>query len=625
MKTKYIIFLLPFSLIVSSCGVDSPLSNSHISNVSSGTSSSIVTPTPSTTGNSTNPSTSVTPSIIIDEYQKTYSYNPSGEPDFNKQLGIFNPIGNMGRVWESYRGDKIKVAIIDSGFDINHPEFFDMDGKTRISSDSAYIYTNKSNNQINIQKGIQYVDITDGDSHGTMCAGLLGASKNNIGITGVAPNVELLFVKIDKYYLSYAEAFKYAADNGAKIISTSLGAYPNSYGETSGDVHFPAGVNLSNVFQTNINYAYHKGVTIVAATGNNLSTNPTYPAANDNVIGAGGLNCGSSTYIWDEKNGEGSNYNGQTKYVDVFAPSSGIYAPGYDVQKGSHTYWSDGKGTSFSAPIVAGAIALYFQKYPNKTNIDVINDLKITSTNINSYNNKDMGWGALNVEKLLNINVDYNSHSYSPSTTINQDATVLNIIDEEGWDFRTLHLFDLTFEDNYSYLELEKYFNHFYGNKIPTASYQKEGTTKGWGYTDENYIGDYYLCIGNTVHASPTNYQYVFPWWVKSFKYQIVNNNHWFPEGGNAVTIGDSKKEINAYFWYENDYNFGVSQVVGNATRYNFNAITINEILSSKSDKYTSSVYDFYTPNKSKIYYLNQNKNSIYYIKQLNVDTTLFY
>lgn len=255
MKTRYITFLLPFSLIVSSCGVDSSISNSQISNVSSVTSSSIVTP--STTGNSTNPSTSVTPSISIDEYQKTYSYNPSGEPDFNKQLGIFNPIGNMGRVWESYRGDKIKVAIIDSGFDINHPEFFDMDGKTRISSDSAYIYTNKSNNQINIQKGIQYVDITDGDSHGTMCAGLLGASKNNIGITGVAPNVELLFVKIDKYYLSYAEAFKYAADNGAKIISTSLGAYPNSYGETSGDVHFPAGVNLANVFQTNINYAYH--------------------------------------------------------------------------------------------------------------------------------------------------------------------------------------------------------------------------------------------------------------------------------------------------------------------------------------------------------------------------------
>lgn len=622
MKNTFNYLLISSIFLLVSCNVNQPSITSNdvtsstipSTNSVSGDSSSTISNIPSTT----NSISTDTPTTFKDI---KYDFNPTGEPDFNKQLGIFNPLGNMMNVWEHYRGDGVKVAIIDSGFDINHPEF--TNAKNKISSDSAYIYT--SNGTIYTKKGIEHVNITDGDSHGTMCAGILGALSNDKGITGMAPNAELMFIKIDKKHTSYAEAFKYAADNGARIISTSLGAYPNSNGETFGDVHFPAGTDLSTVFQSNINYAHNKGVVIVAASGNNLSTALTYPAGNDNVIGVGGLNYGSLTNIWNENNGEGSNYNGSKQYVDIFAPSNGIYAPGFDVSNNRSTYWSNGKGTSFSAPLVAGALALYFQKYPDHTNIQTIDALKNSATNINSYNDKNMGWGRLNVEKLLNISEDIEINPIVSSTTISQDVTTLNIIDEEGWDFRTLHLYDVKFASNYSYYELENYFDSMYNNRVATANYYKEGTTMCWAYTDENFIGDYYLCLGNKDHAVATTYQYIFPWWVEGFKYQIVNNNHWYPENGNEVT--KNLVTYNSYFWFDSDTSFGVSQVQENKTNsYSFPAVNIKEISSSKEDSYVTSVFDFYYPkNISAQYYLDSSHNIRYIIDVFKKDTILYY
>ena len=513
-----------------------------------------------------------------------YEYHPLSEPDVNKQLITFNPMGNLNEVWNYYRGDNVLVAVIDSGFDYDHPDFINLDGTSKVSDKSCYIYTN-SNNVTKVEVGREKVSITDGDSHGTMCAGLLGASVNNKGISGIAPNVDLMFIKIDKKALSMAEAFKYAADNGARVISTSLGAYPNVYGETSGDIHFPAGFNLSSAFTQNINYAYSKGVSIVAATGNSRTTTLSYPAGCDNVIGAGGLNAGSQTQIWD--NGyEGSNYNGSKTYVDVFAPSDGIYAPGYDTSTNKPTYWSDAKGTSFAAPLIAGAIAMYYQKFPNHTNKDVEKALEHSCVNLSSYNNnKNMGLGRIDVGKLLNIEEDIKTLKIEASTNVEQKVTKLIINDQVGWDFRTLHLYGLTFEKGYGYYEFDKYLESIYGKRIATSSYQKEGTTHCYAYTDEGYIGDYYLCNGNTDHAKPTKYEYIFPWWVKGAYYQIVNNSNWLPEGGNSFSANNGySKEVEASFWHNSSSSFGVTQKINNTNSpIQFNAININKILEPKS------------------------------------------
>lgn len=598
MKKILLLFLLSFCLI--SCGSTDENNQKEddtigeVETVIPPTIEDLVTVLPSPNPNTPTPEDTLG---VIKGCSAKYKSNPTSEPDINKQLHTINPLGNITTVWDYYRGDDVVVAVIDSGFDYNHPEFTDLDGNLRITENSVYIYTD-SNKKVQKRVGIEHVGITDGDSHGTMCAGILGSSVNNYGITGIAPNCKLMLIKIDKKSSSFAEAFRYAADNGAKIISTSLGTYPNPSGETYGDVIFPAGEDISKTFNSSIEYAYNKGVTIIAATGNSRTTTLSYPAGCDYVIGAGGLNSGSMTQIWD--NGwEGSNYNGSKVYVDVFAPSDGIYAPGFDTSTNHSTYWSDAKGTSFAAPIIAGAAALYFEKYPNKTNKDFELALKNTSVNINNYNNnKNMGWGRLDVSKLLNISEDIVNDSYNPTQKISQTATQLHVVDQSGWNLRTIHLFNMTFEEGYGYTDFEKFLTQEYGNRIPTASYDVEGVKRGWGYTDEAYIGDYYVTMGNSAHAQATTYDYYFPWWVTGFSYQIINYSNWLPEGGHTISKNYGYgKTVTATFKYANNTP-SINQTIGSKKTYSMDAInvTINYIGIDKNDEVIkSSIYDYFT------------------------------
>lgn len=104
------------------------------------------------------------------------------------------------------------------------------------------------------------------------------------------------------------------------------------------------------------------------------------------------------------------------------------------------------------------------------------------------------------------------------------------------------------------------------------------------------------MCLGNTVDGKATNYEYIFPWWVKEFSYQIVNNNNWLPEdGGNRITYSSGYgKEINSYFWYDSSSSYDVTQVVGNSFTINMKAMNINKIVDSKTIKDKVSIYDYY-------------------------------
>lgn len=554
-------------------------------------------------------------SIVEDktDYYNGYPYHPTSEPSYKKQLQVLNYIGDINSVWNHYRGEGVSLAVIDSGFDINHPEFKNRDGSSRISDRSVYIST--TNGKTTRVQGRDKVNITDGDSHGTMCAGLAASGVNGTGITGVAPECELILIKIDKKAESMADAFRYCGDNKIKVVSVSLGMYPSSTGASSGDIIFSPGVDLSTVFNDSINYAYSQGVTIVSASGNSYATRVSYPAGCDHVIGAGGTMAGSPNLIWKE-GGEGSNYNGNVKYVDVFAPSSGIYAPGFDTSKNVSTYWDGGKGTSFSAPIIAGAAALYFQKYPTKTNVDFENALKATCIDISKYNgNIDMGYGRLDVGKLLNISEDIKSIDYQPTTTIKKQASHIHFEDEAGWNIRTLHVYDVTFEKGYGYYDFERYLDYQYG-RVATVSYSLEGTKKCWAYSDEDCSGDYFINIGKNIHALPTSYDYYFPWWVKNMTFQFVNNDNWLPKEGVSLSSGYGKVN-NCYFWYKGDTDTGVSREIGTAFNYDYPAVKVNINGSSE----TTSIFDYYE--KDGCYY-DSNKQVKYLRRILTQDITLY-
>ncbi|SFS43630.1 Subtilase family protein [Zhouia amylolytica] len=197
--------------------------------------------------------------------------------------------------------------------------------------------------------------ITDSElaKHGTHVAGIIAATRNNnIGMDGVAQNVEIMAVRAvpngDEYDKDIALAIRYAVDNGAKVINTSFGKYYSPNPEWVWDA---------------IKYAAEKDVLIVNAAGNegeDLDKTNVYPNdAKDNSpeIADNFLTVGALHYKYGpEMIATFSNY-GEVN-VDVFAPGTKIWAT---TPENTYEYL---QGTSMAAPAVAGVAATIRSYYP---------------------------------------------------------------------------------------------------------------------------------------------------------------------------------------------------------------------------------------------------------------------
>ncbi|MDR5660091.1 S8 family serine peptidase, partial [Serpentinicella sp. ANB-PHB4] len=134
---------------------------------------------------------------------------------------------------EITQGDEeVIVAVIDSGVDINHPDLrdriwtnpneiengVDTSGNGYVDDIHGWDFYNNNNSVFNAE---------DGDEHGTHVAGTIAATKNDIGIVGVAPNVKIMPLKFlgpNGGSLSDAiAAIEYASDMGATIANNSWG------------------------------------------------------------------------------------------------------------------------------------------------------------------------------------------------------------------------------------------------------------------------------------------------------------------------------------------------------------------------------------------------------------------
>jgi cell wall-associated protease len=196
-------------------------------------------------------------------------------------------------------------------------------------------------------------------NHGTHCAGIIAAIRNNgIGMDGVTDNVLIMPVRAvnygeygDERDKDVALAIRYAVDNGARIISMSFGKQLSPQKQWVDDA---------------IKYAGKKGVLLIhAAMNDNLNNDSVevYPspnylnssgtAKNFITVGATSIDTGltlPATF---------SNY-GQ-KQVDIFAPGVAIYST---LPENKYQYYS---GTSMATPVVAGIAALILEYYPDLT------------------------------------------------------------------------------------------------------------------------------------------------------------------------------------------------------------------------------------------------------------------
>lgn len=190
--------------------------------------------------------------------------------------------------------------------------------------------------------------------HGTFVAGIIGANReNNIGIKGIAENVEIMAVRAvpdgDERDKDVANAIRYAIENGAQVINMSFG---KSYSPQK------------EVVDEAIRLAEKHDVLLIHASGNdhqNIDKEPSYPSvfsANNEVLTNNWIEVGAS-YMKKKKTFAASFTNYGIETVNIFAPGVNIISTkednGYDL----------GDGTSFASPMVAGAAALLKSYYPS--------------------------------------------------------------------------------------------------------------------------------------------------------------------------------------------------------------------------------------------------------------------
>jgi serine protease len=258
----------------------------------------------------------------VEAIEPNYIYHSSvapNDPQYSKQWHLHNI--NAERAWEDNRGKGITVAIIDTGVskvpDLAQTEFV-----------AGYDFVNDKTNA------------DDDNGHGTHVAGTVAQStNNNYGVAGIAYEAKIMPLKVlsgggGGTISDIAEAIRFAADNKADIINMSLG-----------------GGGESQVMKDAIDYAYKKGVTLIAAAGNENNNSASYPARYAHVIGVGAT----------DAQGERAEFSNYGAGVDIAAPGGGhgsrIWQETIDPDTNTPII-SGLQGTSMAAPHVAGVAAL---------------------------------------------------------------------------------------------------------------------------------------------------------------------------------------------------------------------------------------------------------------------------
>ncbi len=213
-------------------------------------------------------------------------------------------------IWEITKGEGVKVAIIDTGVDIDHPDLVDniKGGYNTITKKGSY---------------------NDDNGHGTHIAGIIAASDNEIGVIGVAPEVDLYSIKSldsngEGYVSDIIEAIEWSIVNDIDIINMSFGF-----------------IMKSTALYESILDASKSGIVMVAAAGNNYGGYAEYPAAYPEVVSIGGIDEEGNPTDFSARNG-----------IDIWAPSTSIYS----------TYTNDNyvemEGTSMAAAHWTGKFIL---------------------------------------------------------------------------------------------------------------------------------------------------------------------------------------------------------------------------------------------------------------------------
>ena len=305
------------------------------------------------------------------------------DPFLPQQWGWFRIAAD--KAWEAgCNGAGIVVAVLDTGIDLDHPDLAD-----------------------NIVDGWNFIDnngdASDLDNHGTMVSGVIAAiADNSEGLVGVAPDAKIMPLKVldsdGGNPRDVASAIRYAADNGAKIITMSFGG---QYGR------------LSISAERAIDYAARQGCILVAAVGNDNTDELVFPAAYEQVIAVSAI----------DQNDVRADFSNCGSYVEFCAPGINIVSTGKDGD------YFMGNGTSFAAPLVAGLAALMLSDDPQLSGEEVRTKLRAQVEDLGEIGwDQYYGWGLANAYCLISENSIPEFSSWTPMLIMLVAVTVLIVI-----------------------------------------------------------------------------------------------------------------------------------------------------------------------------------------------------
>lgn len=434
-----------------------------------------------------------------------YTMVDPNDPYYGNQWHLHGPHAIQAPSgWEISTGfTTTKIAVVDGGVDYNHE---DLASKRY----GGWDYGDDDGDPMD--------DMEEGPgddefgNHGTFVAGIIGAvTDNDTGVAGVDWNCRIMPIKVagTHQFLLWewdamttgdaAAGISHAANDGADIISMSFGSYTGWWSQ----------IIVDNAVYSACYNAHQLGAVLVAAAGNDNTSNPLRPAAFPFVIGVGAT----------DYSGNKASFSNHGDYIDVVAPGVNVYstrrydAYGYD------------SGTSFSAPVVSGLAGLLVAKNPDLTNEDVREVLQITAQDdaLNPGWDPYLGYGIVSADSALKL---LHSHMLLHWTAVGGSSemtwgphkhTFYNNAGLPSGQYNSVEQWKVTQQIDYPGLGLEV---------APFVWARKRGT-EGWSGANPNYE----LCWASVLPGSVTPTGCTIITFVYFLKYNLANQiiNEWWP------------------------------------------------------------------------------------------------
>lgn len=334
----------------------------------------------------------------------------SNDTLFANQWGLQNTGQNGGTVgvdirapnaWKTSTGANVTVAVLDQGFEMNHPDL-----QANVIGTG---YDAETGRAPSVVRG----------NHGTACAGIIGARQDNtIGVSGVAPNCRLSSISADLGGTAtnnmLADGINWAVNNGADVISNSWGG---------GSASMLINDAITNALTTGRDSL---GTVVVFASGNGNVNGAEYPSnSNADIICVGAIDrCGirsgridivpRSCDPWCTGCLPGSSFGVP---LDVVAPGTNVATTdrqgsnGYNVAAGTAGDYTDFGGTSAACPHIAGVAALILSVNPCLTQRQVGDIIERSAQKLGTYTftagrpngtwNNEVGYGLVDAEQAV--------------------------------------------------------------------------------------------------------------------------------------------------------------------------------------------------------------------------------